>query len=140
MTTRILIMGLPGSGKTTLAKALQAELWEAGRTVTWLNADQVRTKYNDWDFSTEGRIRQSTRMRMLADNATTDYVICDFVCPLPEMRDNFDAHITVWLDTIPAGRFEDTNQAFITPKLYDYRVTDQDTERWAKIIAANILP
>lgn len=140
MTKRILIMGLPGAGKTTLAEALRAKLWEAGRTVTWLNADQVREKFNDWDFTTEGRIRQSVRMRQLADESTNNYVICDFVCPLVEMRDNFAADVTVWVDTIPAGRFEDTNCAFIPPKIYDYRVTEQDAECWAHIIATNILP
>jgi adenylylsulfate kinase len=63
MAKRILIMGLPGAGKTTLAKELRLKFWEEGRTVSWLNADKIRKIYNDWDFSTEGRIRQSQRMR-----------------------------------------------------------------------------
>lgn len=77
---------------------------------------------------------------MLANNSTNNYVICDFVCPLEEMRDNFAADVTVWVDTIRAGRYEDTNRAFIPPKHYDYRVTEQDAARWAKIIATDILP
>jgi adenylylsulfate kinase-like enzyme len=81
-------MGLPGSGKTTLAQELKKQLQQAGRTVEWLNADEVRTTYNDWDFSESGRIRQSQRMRELADKFVTDYVIADFVAPLAEMREN----------------------------------------------------
>lgn len=131
---RILIMGLPGAGKTTLAKALQARL-----NCVWFNADKIRALYNDWDFSTEGRVRQSKRMRILADDSNTDYCIVDFVAPLAEMRDNFAADITIWMDTIMAGRFEDTNKVFDPPKHYDYRVQEQDAHKWAQIIADDIL-
>ena len=93
MTARILIMGLPGSGKTTLAEALRQELWQEGRTVTWLNADKVRAEFNDWDFTEEGRIRQSKRMRELADASTNDFAICDFVAPLVAMRKIGRAHV-----------------------------------------------
>lgn len=136
---RILVMGLPGAGKTTLADAIRLQLWEEGRTVNWLNADTVRKEYNDWDFSKEGRIRQSIRMRTLADNSTTDYVICDFVAPLPEMRDNYSADCTIWVDTIQEGRYEDTNKMFVPPIQYTFRVTEQDSEKWATIIAAHLL-
>lgn len=136
MTKRILIMGLPGAGKTTLAKELQIRLREEGKTVKWLNADEVRTIYNDWDFSEEGRIRQSLRMRELADKFITDYVICDFVAPLLEMRNNFNADCTVWVDTIKESRFIDTNNIFIPPDSteYDFHVTEQDAEQWSKKI------
>ena len=135
MTTRILIMGLPGAGKTTLALNLMNYL---SPNVTWLNADEVRKKYNDWDFSAEGRLRQSTRMRELADAASTRYVLADFVCPLPEMRGIYDPHFTIWIDTISEGRFEDTNQVFVAPEKYDIRVTEQDAGRWAKEIYEQI--
>ena len=82
MATKILIMGLPGAGKTTLAEALRERIWQEGRTVTWLNADEVRKQHDDWDFSETGRVRQSKRMFDLAKAATTDYVIADFVAPL----------------------------------------------------------
>ena len=112
---RILIMGLPGSGKTYFAERLKRYLEDHIRpinenslrpiadaqvAVTWLNADEIRKQYNDWDFSHEGRIRQSVRMRDLADAAGTDYAIVDFVAPLVEMRNNFKADWTIWIDTI----------------------------------------
>lgn len=132
MTTKILIMGLPGAGKTTLANKLVSLIGTSD--VLWLNADEVRTKFNDWDFSTEGRIRQSKRMRELADNATTEYTVVDFVAPLIEMRDNFAADWTIWVDTIESGRFEDTNKAFIPPTSYDFRITEKNAEKWATFI------
>ena len=146
-------MGLPGAGKTFLAQALKkyleinsdffkpnAESLEGSRAeVKWINADDVRKKYNDWDFSHEGRIRQSIRMRELADGFFNDFVIADFVAPLPEMRHNFKADWTIWVDTIDAGRFEDTNRMFQPPDVYDFRVTEQECEKWAEFIGEHIL-
>ena len=105
-------MGLPGSGKTTLAQKL-AKMFDA----KLLNADEIRKEANDWDFSIEGRIRQAKRMRQLADQHPV--VIADFVCPLPEMRDIFDADYIIWMDTIQQGRFEDTNCIFVKPDKFD---------------------
>ena len=132
---RILIMGLPGSGKTTLALNLFAML---SSDVLWLNADEIRQKFNDWDFSEEGRLRQSSRMREIADVSNRDYIIADFVCPLPAMRDIYAADFTVWMDTITEGRYADTNRLFEPPKKYDVRVTEQDANKWAKIIYEQI--
>jgi adenylate kinase family enzyme len=128
-------MGLPGSGKTTLANQLAKEL----QFVEHFNADEVRKKYNDWDFTEQGRIRQSVRMRELADNSTADYVICDFVAPIPAMRNNFKADWTIWVDTIREGRYADTNKMFIQPDIYDFRITEQDAEKWAEFIADHII-
>jgi adenylylsulfate kinase len=137
---RILVMGLPGAGKTTLAQHIVDHLQAEKKRVGWLNADDVRKKYNDWDFSHEGRIRQSLRMRELADAMTAcDFVICDFVAPLVEMRNNFKADWTVWVDTIDAGRFEDTNRMFVPPEVYDFRITEQKSEKWSEFVAAHIL-
>ena len=136
---RILIMGLPGAGKTYLAQQVLEHLQSERKTVMWVNADDVRKKYNDWDFSIDGRIRQSHRMRELADSYDTDYVICDFVAPLVEMRNNFKADWTVWVDTIDAGRYEDTNQMFVPPNVYDFRITEQHGEKWGEFVAAHIM-
>ena len=154
MTQRILIMGLPGSGKTTLAGALKRYLEANGNIsysraemlpidttcqVTWFNADDIRRKYNDWDFSNDGRIRQSIRMFQFSIEAGGDYVICDFVAPLVEMRNNFKADWTIWMDTIREGRYADTNAAFVEPEQYDFRITEQDCEKWAEFIGSHIV-
>lgn len=140
MTKRILIMGLPGSGKTYLANELIKQFETENKKVAWFNADDVRKKYNDWDFSHEGRIRQSIRMRELADSMIDyDYVICDFVAPLVEMRNNFKADWTIWVDTIEKGRFEDTNKVFTPPDVYDFRIIEQNAEKWSEFIVSHII-
>jgi adenylylsulfate kinase len=136
---RILVMGLPGAGKTTLSDKIVENLRISGKTVTWLNADDIRTHYDDWDFSAEGRIRQSIRMRELADRSELDFVLCDFVAPLPKMREEFSADFVIWVDTIAQGRFEDTNNMFVPPEKYDCKVTEQDSQKWATIIAAHLI-
>ena len=128
-------MGLPGAGKTTLAVNLIRLLHP---NALWLNADEVRKKFNDWNFSLEGRIRQSQRMREMADESDRKYVIADFVCPLLEMREIYQADFTIWVDTIKEGRFEDTNKVFVEPETYDIRVTEQDAGKWAKVIYEEI--
>ena len=133
-------MGLPGSGKTYFARQLKQELESIiGVSVEWYNADDIRKQFNDWDFSHEGRIRQSHRMHDLAEGSEADYVMCDFVAPLVEMRNNFKADWTIWIDTIDKGRFEDTNKAFVPPTVYDFRITEQNAEIWAPFVADHIL-
>lgn len=153
---KILIMGLPGAGKTYFAERLKKYLEENAQPlnamidsdrlsmsmqakVDWFNADEVRKKYNDWDFSREGRIRQSLRMAEFALKCSGDYVICDFVAPLPEMRHNFKADWTIWIDTIEAGRYEDTNKAFVPPEIYDFRIIEQNAEKWVEFVGEHII-
>jgi adenylylsulfate kinase len=131
----ILVMGLPGAGKTTLANEIAPYL-NAKR----LNADEVRKAANDWDFSEEGRLRQAKRMAeaALKLKAEGHYVIADFIAPTPEARSLFPADYIVWVDTIKKGRFEDTNQMFINPKNFDFHVITQDANNWAPKIIEEI--
>jgi len=154
---KILIMGLPGSGKTYFAERLKKYMETHGNMslsrlsdyeivpynnrciVDWFNADEIRKRFNDWDFSKEGRIRQSLRMAEFAIKSKGDYVICDFVAPLPEMRHNFKADWTIWMDTIESGRYEDTNKIFVAPDIYDFRINEQNAQKWVPYIAEMIL-
>jgi len=131
----ILIMGLPGAGKTTLANEL-AKLIESKR----LNADKIRRAANDWDFSEEGRTRQAKRMSEAALKIKSEgnNVIADFICTTSEARKLFPADYIVWVDTIKKGRFEDTNQMFVKPEKFDCHVTTQDAKVWASKIAEEV--
>jgi len=128
-------MGLPGSGKTTLANELGTML-----DTKRLNADEVRREANDWDFSKEGRKRQAKRMAEFALKLKNEgnYVIADFICPTPEARSLFPADYIIWVDTIKEGRFDDTNKMFVKPEKYDFHVTTQDAKNWAPKILKEI--
>jgi hypothetical protein len=78
-------------------------------------------------------------MRELCDLSSSYYNIADFVAPLVEMRNNFKADWTIWVDTIESGRFEDTNRMFQEPQQYDFRITEQNATKWAEFVADHIL-
>ena len=128
MAKKILVMGLPGSGKSTLANKLKQKLASAEH----FDADRVRTEYDDWDFSEEGRLRQATRMEKLSRECDAQWAILDFICPKKEYRKLVDADITIWMDTISKGRYEDTNEMFIKPNIniehIDYHFTKLDSD------------
>jgi adenylylsulfate kinase len=134
---RVLIFGLPGSGKTYLAERLVGYL---GNKVAWFNADKVREEADDWDFSDEGRLRQNQRMIDLCVNAEVEgkIAIADFVAPFECARNKFFADYEIFVDTIEEGRFEDTNKVFQRPVATDYNVQEQRGDVDAKIIAYEI--
>src|SRR5210317_284781 len=117
---KILIFGLPGSGKTTFAKTLKED-----KDLAYFNADEIRTIFNDWDFTEQGRVRQFNRMLNLCNMAEKNSLV-DFVCPYDKYRDNFD--ITIWLNTITKSRFDNTNKIFEIPKKVDYEITNYEYE------------
>ena len=130
---KILICGLPGSGKSTLAGLLSESL----PTAVWINADVIRTSYNDWDFSLGGRLRQAQRMKHLADGVVMagKIAIADFICPTEAARTEFNPDYVIWMDTITEGRFADTNAMFENPKKYDYHVM-----KWFDNAQVQLLP
>ena len=137
---KILVMGLPGSGKSTFARKLVEDLTALGKSAEWLNADRIRQAADDWDFSDTGRKRQAERMRALADSATATgkIAVCDFVCPTQELRNIFDADTVVWMDTISKSQYEDTNKIFEEPIHYDYRITEKDSFPWSQVLADKV--
>jgi hypothetical protein len=141
MKKKILIMGLPGAGKTTLAKILAPRL-----NAAHYNADEIRANINkDLGFSEEHRIEQARRMGWLCDIVAGcgNYVIADFVCPTNATRAAFGAGdaFVIWVDRIKEGRFADTNRMFEPPATFDLRVTAEGTpEYWAEEAAARVRP
>jgi len=136
MAFKILVMGLSGSGKTTLAKSLVDVLLEY-KAVVRLNADIVRETANDWDFSEEGRTRQAHRLKNIADRSTSDIVVCDFIAPLPESREIFNADYTIWMNTVKHSKYRDTDDVFNSPTNTNIIITRFDYN--AKSIANSIL-
>jgi cytidyltransferase-like protein len=128
--TRILIMGLPGSGKTYLAKELVKRL-----NAKWLNADLVRKKYNDWDFSKKGILNQSKRMYLLSKKIKNKFVVVDFICPYKKGRKIFDADFTIWMNTIKKGRFQRMNKIFEKPQSIDIEINNKNAKLNALIIS-----
>lgn len=130
-----LIMGIAGSGKSTLAKFLAKKL-----NANWLNADKVRKKFNDWDFSNEGIIRQSRRMKKLSKLSKKKKVVIDLICPFEKGRKIINADYTIWIDTIKKSRFKKIRleKKFEKPKKYDVRVTSKNYLLWSKKILEKI--
>ena len=139
MQRKILILGLPGAGKTTLAEALAPLL-----NAVIFNADAVRANLSrDLGFSHEDRVEHARRMGWMCDRVVEagGTVIADFVCPTPQTRAAFGDAFIVWVDRIAAGRFEDTNRMFVPPERADVTVTAQGTPQyWAERILARLRP
>jgi len=131
MRRKILVMGLPGAGKTTLATTLAPLL-----NAVVFNADAVRANLSrDLGFAHEDRVEHARRMGWMCDRVVDagGTVIADFICPTPETRATFDAEFVIWVDRIKAGRFEDTNRMFIPPEPVDLRVdADGSPQYWAE--------
>ena len=130
---KILIIGLPGAGKTTLARALNKRL-----KANWLNADKVRKKFNDWNFSKKGVLRQAKRMKSLAKKSKKSFVIADFICPYEEGRKIFKPDYLIWMNTIKRGRLSTFNKTFEKPKKFDFKINKKNAKFYSKIIIKKI--
>jgi len=131
-------MGLSGSGKTTLAEKIIPKLKNKNFTVEWLNADVLREKYDDWDFTITGRLRQAERCNVLSNESKCDVIICDFIAPLSKSRDIFGADYIIWLDTITECKYNDTTNLFVKPKKYNYKITNYTDTKHVTEITNNI--
>jgi len=134
MVFKILVMGLSGAGKTTLAEKIVKGLRSYGCDVTWLNADEIRALTNNWDFSEEGRLLQAHTLRRMADDAPTDIVLVDFIAPLAKQRAIFDPDFIVWVDTIGASQYTDTDSVFESPTVVNYYISDHDEAHEVNIL------
>lgn len=142
---KILVMGLPGSGKTTLAKSIYKDL-----NAKWINADQIRKKYNDWDFSKEGRIRQAKRLNQISNKIKSrSNVVVDFVCPNKDSFKYFKSDFIIWMDTIKQSRklkitkrkragAKEFDSFFKKPKKFNLRITTKDYKKW-RIVALDMI-
>ena len=134
---KILVMGLPGSGKTYFSERFVKEI-----DGIWINADEVRKKANDWDFTLEGRIRQANRMKKLSEEAVSSgkHAVADFVCPTEKTRKDFNPHFLIWMNTIKEGRFKDTNKIFESPKKNEinYEIKQKNADLFKFLVADKI--
>jgi len=130
---KVLIIGLPGSGKTTLARKLKKSL-----KADWINADKIRKKYNNWDFTKKGVLRQAKRMRIFANKTKKKFVIADFICPYNEGRKIFKPDYLIWMDTIKKGRIPTFDLKFQKPKKYDFRIRKKNARKYSNLIAKKI--
>lgn len=132
----ILIFGLPGSGKTTMAKKLMEYL---GDRAMCFNGDDLRKEHNDWDFSEDGRRRQANRMRSSAEMAISmgKFAILDFVCPKEEYREIINPDYTIWMNRKPVRDFPDTTAMFEKPQGSYWQITDAHEGTGVEELIAN---
>lgn len=128
---RILICGLSGSGKSELAKELHNLLQQHKKSSIRINGDDVRTTYNDWDFSPEGRIRQAERISKLARQSEADYIIADFIAPTKVTRDIFNPDLLIWVDTIRFSKYTNTDVVFENPTNYKFKIKKKNAKKEA---------
>ena len=136
MIKKILVFGVPGSGKTTLSNKLAQKLG-----CQHLNADRIREQFNDWDFSDAGRERQLNRMLELSNNIAGQYVILDFVCPKFSFREKLSPDVVIYLDTISESRYENTNRIFEKPTISEnitYHFKEFNSDIQVQLIAKDL--
>ena len=127
---RILIMGLPGAGKTTLAKELHELILSLDITSAWLNENQLKKEYPNLTID---------KIHELCNNHKVDYVVADFESPTSFMRRSIAPHYTIWVNTIPEEDYNLVGHGFEPPFRYNFCVTTKDAPHWAREIFERIL-
>jgi adenylylsulfate kinase-like enzyme len=107
----VLIMGLSGNGKTTFYNNIKETL----KDHLYLNADEIRKSYSDWDFSISGRIRQAHRMKNLSEKTEESLIVIDMICPLKEMRSIIKPDIIFFINRKDSSKYPDTDIIFEIP-------------------------
>jgi adenylylsulfate kinase len=120
---KVLIFGLANTGKSYLSTRLKSAF--ADKRVAYFNADEIREKYNDWDFSDEGRKRQAQRAVDFGKQ-DVDLIMWDFICPFQSARDALGADLVIWMNTNQSSKYKDTDAVFERPEHCDIEVTDKD--------------
>ena len=122
------MFGLPGSGKTTFSKKLLLP------NMDYYNADEIRKKFDDWNFSIAGRKLQSARMLSMTVDSKMNrrHSIADFVAPFDKNRQSYD--IKIWMNTISESKYRDTNEIFEKPKTCNFEIKDYNYDNIIKEI------
>jgi len=135
MSKIILVYGLPGSGKSTIANKIFQKL----ESSIVLNGDQIRKEFNDWDFTLNGRLRQANRMKKIADESTKQWVILDFICPLVSYRNIINPDVKIFMNTISESRYNNTDKIFEkTLEENDYNFDDYNSDYQSDLIIKKI--
>lgn len=135
---RILICGLPGHGKSTLAANLSRRLH-----IPFYDGEAIRRSLGlGWPGDSAERVQQAHRMRALTTPilAAGGHVICSFVCPTVAARREFCADYIICVNRpdAPPMSYTDTNAIWWPPLNADLMLQAGDADEWAGVAEARL--